>query len=66
MARSTYIYHIREPGEGLIIASFTVKYEARYWLRRSGLKRSDYNLFRMGDGLCEFGQKFETEVSWDG
>ncbi len=65
MARSKYIYHIREPEEGLIIASFTVKHEAHDWMVRSGRSFLEHNLFRMRDGLCEFGQKFETLVAWD-
>jgi len=65
MARSAYIYHIREPEEGLIIASFTVKYEAHEWMRKSGLNFLEYNLFRMRDGLCGFGIKIEVRVDWD-
>jgi len=65
MARSKYIYHIREPDQGLIIAAFTVKREAHEWMIRSGHHFLEYNLFRMRDGSCEFGQKFETRVNWD-
>lgn len=65
MARSGYIYHIREPEEGLIIASFTVKHEAHEWMRKSGLRFLEHNLFRMRDGLCGFGIKTEVRVDWD-
>ncbi len=65
MARSGYIYHIREPEAGLLIASFTVKREAHEWMVRSGLDFDFYNLFRMRDGFCEFGQKIETKADWD-
>jgi len=65
MARSKYIYHIREHEDGLIVASFTVKREAHEWMERSGLNFLEHILFRVRDGLCEFGQKFETKVNWD-
>lgn len=65
MARSKYIYHIREPKQGLLIASFTVKYEAHQWMVRSGFSFSDYNLFRVRDGILDIGQKKEVKVDWD-
>jgi hypothetical protein len=60
MSRSKYIYHIRSL-TGMLVASFTVKYEASEWMKRSCCNFNDYNLFSMRDGVCEIMQKYEKK-----
>lgn len=66
MARSTYIYLIREFGptynDNRLVAAFTVKHEAVTWAMRNGWGPENANLYRMHDGI--YANKDEIEVPW--
>ena len=63
MARSHYIYLIRNKACNTVLAAFTVKYEAQQWaVRKSGRPLKEMQLSSIRDGTCD--DKTEKLIPW--
>lgn len=69
MARSKYIYLVREKETGKLLSALTVKHEASKWVIKAGWMFHEVYLSSMRDGLVVgpvlTHQKGETLLKWE-
>ena len=66
MARSKYIYLIREKATGKLLSAFTVKHEAKAWVIKVGWKFDEVYLTSMRDGFVAGVKKTELPLfKWE-
>ena len=63
MARSSYVYLVRDKQDGTLRGAFTVKHEAHTWAKRTGPPLETLQLSSMRDGL--YGDKTEHAIDWE-
>jgi hypothetical protein len=62
MARSTYIWLVQNPANGLLTSAFTVKYEMLNWVEKNHAMGSHTTVHRLSDGALKDPEEITGEV----